>query len=151
VGAPAATWMLSKENILGWQNDLDAFESALYSTDIEEDPEFDPFAGMDLTMEWLPPDSAVGKFLHAWWPQATANRHDYIGKMQIVNAWSVERHADKTRIPDTQKVVLADKPAIAERPLFQPDSRPDLKKAEGTRFTKSNTALLFHGTRSVNV
>src|SRR5262249_10869733 len=50
--ADASTWILSKDNILAWQNDLDAFESALYATDIEHDPEVDPFAGMDLTMEW---------------------------------------------------------------------------------------------------
>src|SRR5262249_26007603 len=32
--AAASTWILSKDNILVWQNDIDAFESALYATDI---------------------------------------------------------------------------------------------------------------------
>jgi hypothetical protein len=149
--AAASTWILSKDNILVWQNDLDAFESALYSTDIEEDPEFDPYAGMDLTLEWLPPDSAVGKHLYEWWPAATANRHAHIGKMKIKNLWRVERHADKNKIPSAQEEVLAEKPDVKERALFQSDKRADLKPADLKRYQATNTALLFHGTRSVNV
>ncbi len=150
--AAASTWILSKDNILAWQNDLDAFESALYATDIkEDDTDFDPFAGMALTMEWLPPDSALGKFLYAWWPKATANRHGWVGDMTIKNLWRVERHDDKGKIPACQEEVLAEKPKVAERPQFQPDKRADLKAGEVKRFQASNTALLFHGTRSVNV
>jgi hypothetical protein len=151
IGAAAQTWILSKDNILAWQNDLDAFESALYSTDIEEDPEFDPFAGMKLDMEWVPPDSELGKFLYRWWPAATQNRHAGIGKMQIKNLWRVERHDDKGRLPSSQEEVLGEKPKIGERPLHQPDKRPDLSAGVLKRFNASNTSLLFHGTRSVNV
>src|SRR5262249_11315724 len=82
VGAPPETWILSKENILLWTQDLDAFESALYSTDIEETKDFDPFADMRLTMEWLSPESKEGKFLRQWWPKASARRHHY-GEMKI--------------------------------------------------------------------
>src|SRR5262249_16334394 len=89
LNAAPSTWILSKDNILTWQNDLDAFESALYATDIEQETSFDPFAGMALTMEWLPDDSAEGKFLYKWWPQATANRHHHIGAMTIKNLWRV--------------------------------------------------------------
>jgi hypothetical protein len=151
IGAKPETWVLSKDNVLVWLNDLDAFESALYSTDIEEDPDFDPFAGMDLTMEWVAPDSKVGKFLYDWWPQATANRHGYLGKMTIKNLWTVERHADRGKIDPVQKEVLDPKRDITERPLHQPKERLDLKKPESRSFHASNTALLFHGTRSVNV
>jgi hypothetical protein len=152
VGAPAATWILSKDNILVWQNDLDAFESALYATDIDvEEPEFDPFAGMELDMEWIPPDSAVGKHLYEWWPKATANKHAWVGDMKIKNLWRVERHGDKGKIPSAQEEVLAEKPKIQERPLFQPDKRADLKGAAAKRYQATNTSLLFHGTRSVNV
>lgn len=149
--AAAAEWILSKDNILAWQNDLDAFESALYATDIEHDAEADPLADMNLTMEWLPPDSALGKFLYAWWPQATANRHAYLGKMTIKGLWRIERHADANKLPAVQEEVLAAKPKIDERPLFQPTKRPDAKGGEAKRYQASNTALLFHGTRSVNV
>ena len=148
VGAAAETWILSKDNVLVWQNDLDAFESALYSTDIEETKDPDPFDGMPLTMEWVAPKSALGKFLHDWWPDATANRHAHLGKMEIKNLWTVERHGDAEQIPVAQKEV---KGKIDERPLHQPKERPDLKKPEAKAFQSTNTALLFHGTRSVNV
>ncbi len=149
--AAASTWILSKDNILAWQNDLDAFESALYATDIDHEADFDPFAGMKLTMEWLPADSAVGKFIYEWWPQASANRHAGVGKMKIKNLWRVERHDDAGKIPTAQEEILAVKPKITERPSFQPNARTDLKKPEGKRYQDTNTALLFHGTRSVNV
>ena len=151
VGAAANTWILSKDNILAWTSDLDAFESALYSTDIEEDAEFDPFAGMRLTMEWMPADSKEGKFLYEWWPKATRNRHGYLGAMEIKNLWRVERHDDKGKLPPVQEEILAEKPKIAERPLHQPARRADLTAAEQKRYDATNTAMLFHGTRSVNV
>lgn len=150
VGAAASTWVLSQDNILRWQADLDAFESALYSTDIIEDTDFDPFAGMNLKMEWVSPDSKIGKYLYEWWPKATNNRHGYIKNMKIKNLWQVERHADVGKIAKAQAKVLEGKPKIKERPLFQ-KPRPDLSKTETTAYKNSNTSLLFHGTRSVNV
>jgi hypothetical protein len=149
--AAAHTWILNKDNILAWQADLDAFESALYGADIEEDREADPLAAMRLTMEWLPLDSKLGKFISAWWPSATANRHHGIGKMKVKNLWRIERHDDAGKIATPQDEVLKGKAKIKERALFQPDERPDLSADEAKRFDGSNTALLFHGTRSVNV
>jgi poly [ADP-ribose] polymerase len=65
--------------------------------------------------------------------------------------WRVERHDDKGRIPSVQEEVLGEKPKIGERPLHQPDKRLDLSPGALKRFSASNTSLLFHGTRSVNV
>jgi hypothetical protein len=149
--AAASEWILNKDNILSWQNDLDAFESALYATDIDHGAEVDPLAELELHMEWIAPDSDLGKFLHEWWPQATANRHAGLGQMSIRNLWRVERHADEGRLPAAQEEVLAQKPAIDERPRFQPDKRADTKGQAAKRYLATNTALLFHGTRSVNV
>jgi len=150
--AEAKEWILSKDNILVWQNDLDAFESALYATDIDHgaEAEVDLLGELDLKMEWLPPDSALGKFLHAWWPKATANRHSYIKDMTIKNMWQVDRNSDDGKLPSIQDEILKSKPKVDEKPLFQPDSRPDVKK-EAKKFQQTNTSLLFHGTRSVNV
>jgi hypothetical protein len=144
-------WILSQDNVLAWQNDLDAFESALYATDIDHGAEADPLAELNLKMVWIAPDSALGKSLYAWWPQATANRHAYIGKLEIKNLWQVERDADRGGLTEAQDAVLAAKPKIAERPAFQMKKRLDIPKGDTKRFQNSNTALLFHGTRSVNV
>lgn len=151
IGAAVSTWILSKDNIMGWRNDLDAFESALYTTDIEEEPDFDPFAGMEITMEWVPADSKEGKALYEWWPLASANRHGGVGDMVIKNLWRVERHDDRGTIEKVQAEIAEQKVKITEKPLFQPGKRHDLKSAEAKMFEKTNTALLFHGTRSVNV
>jgi hypothetical protein len=151
VGAAAHTWILSKENILAWTHDLDAFESALYAADLPEEEDFDPLKDMRLTMEWMPADSKEGKFLCEWWPKATMNRHAHIGAMKIKNLWRVERHDDKDKLPPVQDTILKEKPKIGERPLCQPKERADLTSAEQKRYKDTNTALLFHGTRSVNV
>lgn len=150
VGAAVETWVLSKDNILVWQNDLDAFESALYSTDIDYEQEFDPFEGMQIDMEWIDPKSDTGRYLMEWWPQATNNRHGWIKNMEIKHLWSVERHADRGKIAEAQKKILKDKPAIKERALFQ-TKRADLSADQAKQYENTNTALLFHGTRSVNV
>ncbi len=145
-------WMLSKDNILVWQNDLDAFESALYATDIDQgDTEVNPLEELRLNMEWIPPTSALGKTLMTWWPTATANRHSYIKNMKILNLWQIERDDDAGKLEGAQEQILSGKPVIEERPLFQMKTRQDVAKAKVKRFHDSNTALLFHGTRSVNV
>jgi Poly(ADP-ribose) polymerase catalytic domain/WGR domain len=145
-------WILSKDNILVWQNDLDAFESALYATDIDQsDEEVNPLEELNLEMEWIDPKSAVGKSLYLWWPAATANRHSYIKDMKLRNIWRIDRHEDQGKLVEVQKRIAKEKPEIHERPLHQLDKRPDIKKADHKLFSDSNTGLLFHGTRSVNV
>lgn len=153
VGQGAETWILSKNNIMMWQADLDAFESALYSTDIEEKSTVDPFSGMPIAkMNWVDPKSSLGKFLYSWWPRATANRHGGLGTMKIKNLWEVERHGDQAKIVAQQNIVINGKHRITERPLFQPPERQDVNDGDlMKRYADSNTGLLFHGTRSVNV
>lgn len=145
-------WILSKNNILGWQADIDAFESALYATDIGDKVEADPFAGMPLHMEWIDPRTELGKFLYGWWPRATGNRHGGVGAMKIKNMWKVDRYGDEAKVVRAQDEVLAGKPNIRERPSYQPPERSDCQDAALIkRYRDTNTALLFHGTRSVNV
>jgi hypothetical protein len=152
VNAPVATWALSSGNILNWRQDLDAFESALMTNMAQvESPEPDPFAGMPIKyMEWVSPTSALGKFIYGWWPSATRNRHGSVGSMQIKNAWKFERENDFGALSATQDAVIAEKAKIGERPLHQPE-RNDLSSVDQKKVRDSNTALMFHGTRSVNV
>jgi len=149
-GATAATWILSKNNITFWQQDLDAFESALntVSSDALED-EHDPFGGMRLKMEWLSPKSTSGEFITHWMPQATRNRHGHLGAMKIKNVWSVEREGDVARLAGAQQRI--GKVTSTERPYHQPSDRHDLTPDFQKLFRDSHTTMLFHGTRSVNV
>lgn len=144
-------WLLTGNNILMWGQDLDAFESALSGIVDDAELEHDPFGGMPLRMEWVDPKSTGGKFLYSWWPKATANKHGYLKTMQIKNMWVVDRHGDESIIKSAQDKILNKKIKISHRPKFQPSERLDLEPADQKRYADSNTALLFHGTRSVNV
>jgi hypothetical protein len=153
VRAAASTWILSSDNIFNWRNDLDAFESALYSSSMADATDTsDPFDGMRLDMEWVNPMTPLGKFLYGWWPNATGNRHGHVGKMRIRNMWKVSRHDDAGKIEKWKQRVLADGSPVCDRPLYQPNERFDVEDAKLRKiFHDTNTFLGFHGTRSVNV
>lgn len=148
-GAAPETWILNQNNITFWQQDLDAFESALSIEDNQTQTENDVFGGMSIKMEWLSPTSENGKFVYNWFPKATRNRHSYLGKMDIQNVWYVERKGDVEKISTYQNKI--GNVSTREIPLHQPDFRNDLNQEENKIFKGTNTSLLIHGTRSVNV
>lgn len=147
VHSAAEEWILNINNIFAWRSDLDAFESAIYSKDVESAT--DPFSDLPYKLTWVEPNSPAGKFIYGWWPKASANRHAGVGTMTIKNVWVVDRDGDEKKLEKCQQKVLAEKPVIKERPLFQPKERIDINNR--SIFSETNTALLFHGTRSVNV
>jgi predicted DNA-binding WGR domain protein len=154
VGTPDSVWILSQDNILAWNADLDAFESALSSDQAlnDKDDSKDPFRGLPLVMEWLDPKSDIGSFIHSWWPQATANKHYSIGNLKVKNAWKVQRHGDQAVLANAQKnIIQENKKQIAHTALFQPKDRIDLSSEDKVAYKSSNTCLLHHGTRSCNV
>ena len=149
----AEDWILNKNNIMMWNADLDAFESALYVyDDTTVDDDNDPLQGIPVKMEWVDPSSALGKFLYAWWPKASANRHYGVGDMKIKNMWRIARNGDDEKLINEVKKVKTDlkNKNIKERPLFQPSERMDCQDRIKD-YKESNTNLLLHGTRSVNV
>lgn len=154
VGTPDKVWILSADNIVQWQQDLDAFESALTGQQqIEIDTDHDPYHGLPLTMEWIDPKSDLGKFLTFWWPKATANRHHGIKDMKIKNLWKVDRNGDEEQFTKTQNKIFNELKGknLIDQPLFQPSERFDIDPSRREVFKTTNTSLLFHGTRSVNV
>lgn len=146
--ALGAEWILNQDNILEWVNNLDAFASV---ENVEENS-VDPYYGLPITMELVNPNSGLGKFLYKWWPESSANRHGYLNKMRIKNIWRVERKGDLDKVLHTQERILGEVKGKVESPLFQPSERLDILDSKQKKlFQDSNTALLFHGTRSVNV
>ncbi len=155
VGAGPETWVLSSNNIVAWNQDLDAFESALY-TEVEADQIVgNPYGDMPLEMDWIDPKTKVGEFLYNWWPKASKNAHYGVGNMKIMNMWEVRRNDDQKNIPNWQdrakKEIDSNGWKLTERPLFQPTERADLSNEEWKKYKETNTAMMFHGTRSVNV
>ncbi len=147
--AAPETWILSQSNILMWESDLDAFESALGAVDDLEQHTEDPYGGLPIKLEYLDPVSRDGKFIRQWMPKATRNRHGGIGDIKIKNVWRVVRQGDQEKILRFQDTVLSQKVKIGERPILQPSQRPDVD--DMNRYINTNTALLYHGSRSINV
>lgn len=155
VGAAESTWILSKDNIFAWQQDLDAFEAALAAAHVEiehaQDDDFDPFGGMKIKMRHLGRGDESGEWLKEWMPKATKNVHYNIGGLKIHNAWEVEREGIKTLFDKRVQEIANDKPIINERLWQTPKHRPGLDKTTLDIYERSNVGLCFHGTRSVNV
>ena len=144
------TWILGQDNIQLWQQDLDAFESALYVTDLGDVEVSNPFAGFGIKMCHLPKSSDTGKLIHDWAPTATKNVHGWLGKMKLRNVWEVERQNEVARLKKAQEKIAKERWTCRERPLHQP-KRTDLSRDEAKLYARSGTYLMFHGSRSVNV
>lgn len=147
--AAEETWILSRDNYAKWTLDLDAFENAIYANTQIEAPEENPYGDLPLVMESLPLSDGIGKFLFDWISKATANRHHGLNRIAVKNIWKVTRNGDQDLFKQGLERcrIRGDIP----RPLFQPTARPDLTSDEVKKFVSTNTTLLFHGTRSVNV
>lgn len=149
--ASPSEWLLTKNNIFSWQQDLDTFESALNVVDTSSvEEEFNPFGGSKVEMEWVSPTSEIGKFVYGWFPKATRGRHHYVKNVSIKNLWKISREEEKERFEKEQKSINGKLPKSFEVPLHQPKSRMDLQSNEVSLYNNTNTCLLMHGTRTVN-
>jgi hypothetical protein len=150
-GASEETWILSRENIQQWRFDIDAFENALQTNEVEVDNvSDDPFSSMPFELEWLSPTSEIGAYIYKWWPSATRNHR----KMRILHLWKIHRKGDEKEFVKHQSRIATELGAKGyngeHRPLYQDKKRFDLTMEERKEFYKTNTVLLFHGTRTVN-
>jgi predicted DNA-binding WGR domain protein len=156
LGAAEKDWILSADNIGRWQDDLDAFETALKSANVEEadSGEDDVMQGIPADVEYVPLTSELGKFLVDWWAKNTRNKHGH-SSLKIHNLWSINRHGDDSVFDKTLAETTAEMPKTwnNERPMFfeRQKERPDRTAAQRKALWNSNTALMFHGTRAVNV
>lgn len=154
VGAPESTWILSQDNIFAWQQDLDAFENALKVATVEieeEELHTDPLGGMKIDMKHLPVGDTKGDFIRQWMPNASLDRHSWVGSMRIAHVWEVTRHADPKMFEASVDEIIKGRVNTRHRPIKQPRSRPDLEAKDAQRYEQANVGMLFHGTRSVNV
>lgn len=138
-----SVWELNSSTIMQWQNDLDAFEDALNNIDSQEE-----ILQLDFELDYITLDSDVGKFIKRFVDKGTKNVHYNLnGQAKIKHIWRVNRPNGFVR---QQEKVLADKPRNTIFPLHQ-QARTDLDDKQRKIFEDSHTAMLFHGTRSVNV
>jgi hypothetical protein len=148
--ADAKNFILTQDNIHLWQADLDAFEQAKISNVAVEAKETNPLEGMGVEMHWIDINSSEWSWLKHFCAKSTRNRHGGLGAMKIKNVWAVRKPTLETGFLSCQKRIAGQKPRTNEKPMFEPKKRPDLN-GNGKEHAASRTALLFHGTRSVNV
>jgi hypothetical protein len=157
IGAAESTWILSQDNIISWQQDLDAFETALKSASVnveDVDDGDDVMQGIPADVESIALNSELGKYLTNWWKHCTRNRHGH-RELTIHNLWRISRHGDDAIFDNSLSEILGEMPSKwnEERPLFieKQKERPDLSASKRKEYWQANVYKGFHGTRSVNV
>lgn len=155
----ASKVILSAENILQIQQDLDAFESSLKNEDLFEEVEQDTgginpseVLGGDIT--WIDPNTTKGRWLKSTFESMSNNRHGYLSyqKLNIKNIFEVSRpRCDNLFVKETEKVALKNKgKRFSEKAVLQPKKRTDLSDISDYA-SDANVFLGIHGTRAVNV
>lgn len=127
---------LSNDNIKGWLDDLDAFESAF--NNLESGTE-------ELNIKYLIKyvnDNSVWDAVAKIVKSSTRNRHSYLNKaINILHIWEI------TNVPESfirqQELIAKEYKGKGFPLIFQPE-RNQLE-------LKSNCQLLFHGSRTVNI
>jgi len=154
-GLPPEKWLLNENNIDLWLLDLDAFASAVGAMECETT--HNPYGDLPIELAYLgnaqKPQTDMAKWICNWMPNATRNVHSYLGNLRILGIWEIHRKDGLDDFSDIQKTIQETAGTISERPLFQKaiKDRPDLSPSQKKLWWETNTSLLFHGTRSVNV
>ena len=136
--ARKAEWILNSNNILEWQNDLDAYESALGSQSFEVTTS--EFGDLPFELRYISKDEVFGQFMYKWWVDATLKKH-YYGNMKILGMWEIKTN-DQDFLKSRSTIQANNS---TEKPYFQ----EKIIKSEADK--KSNLHWLFHGTRSCNL
>ncbi|PRQ02474.1 Poly(ADP-ribose) polymerase catalytic domain protein [Enhygromyxa salina] len=154
----AAATILSSDNVLSIQNDLDAFASSLQNEDFsvedkKTEDEIDPDKVLNAQLTWIDPKSTKGKWLAAVYKAMSNNRHSYMkGKLVIKNIFEVRRPDRDEKFVKAVACVakkLGNK-KVKERARLQPVRRSDLADIQAYA-DKANVFLGIHGTRAVNI
>ena len=155
----AAATILSSDNILQIESDLEAFASALENEDFSlggeaaEQDDVDPDKLLNAKLTWLDPTTTKGKWIAATYQAMSNNRHNYIrGKLNIKNIFEVERSDRDSQFVAAVKNVatkLGGQP-VREQARLQPTRRSDLADI-GDFARAANVFLGIHGTRAVNI
>jgi hypothetical protein len=154
----AAATILSSDNILAMQSDLDAFASALENEDFSiaegqaEVEDVDPDKLLNARLTWIDPDSTKGKWLASTYRSMSNDRHDYIkGKLVIKNLFEVRRpDRDDAFAKAVERVAAKRAGKVAQQARLQPARRTDLGDL-GEQAGRANVFLGVHGTRAVNI
>jgi hypothetical protein len=147
--------ILSGDNILALQQDLDTFEASLKAADFSVETstvEVDAGQMLNADLTWLDPNGE-GKAIIAMFLAQTANKHSYLSSpMKVQNLFRVSRpDRDSQFMASVKRVASLRKGQFTLRATLQPAVRIDLTPEEKELYGMANVILTQHGTRSVNV
>ena len=147
--------ILSSNNILRVQQDLDTFESALENEDFEvaaPSSGVNPDQLLNAKLCWIDPSSKRGQWLKHAFLSMSKNRHGYMGRRDatILNMFEVSRpDRDKAFQASVTQVGNKRKGSFKLHANLQP-KRADLQK-ESDRYGAANVVAAIHGTRAVSI
>jgi len=147
--------LLSKDTIMERQQDLDAFEAALKSEDFEtegDSPVVDYNAMLGALVDWIDPQSELGRWLEPTFRAMSNNRHyNSRGRLVIKNMFKVVRpDRDALFVAATKKVAAKCRGRVDLKARLQPPARPDVSDISD-EYDQANVFLGIHGTRAVNI
>lgn len=151
--------ILSSENILQIQQDLDAFESSLQNKELFEEAEnevegIDPYQIFKSDIEWIDPSTTKGRWIKSTFESMSNNRHYYLSnrKVKIKNIFEVRRErCDKHFVEAVKQIAKKNKSKnIKYKARLQPGKRSDLSDISDYA-DAANVFLGIHGTRGVNI
>ena len=153
----ALAMILSAQNILSIQQDLDTYESALKSEKFDTvtvgaTPNYDPDTLLNAHLTWLDPRNEGSTIIQTLL-RMTNNRHSYLsGPMKVLNLFQVDRPDRDARFMSCAETVAAKrKGQFSLRANLQPSIRTDLTDKESKLYQQANVIFTQHGTRSVNI
>lgn len=154
-GLTDAQAILSADNILALQQDLDTFESALKNESFDTATPattVDPDSLLNAQLTWLDPKGEKGKWLLAAFLGMSNKRHAYLAAdPRVRNIFEIERpDRDAKFMASLQRVAALRKGQVGIRANLQPKSRLDIG-SHGDTYGQANVILVQHGTRSVNI
>lgn len=149
--------ILSSQNILQIQQDLDTFESSLKNEEIFEEAEHDsgginPTEIFKADIEWIDPNTTKGRWLKSTFESMSNNRHHYLSgqKLIIKNIFEVKRDRCDKHFVSSAKKLAGHQKNIHYKARLQPKRRSDISDISDFA-NRANIFLGIHGTRAVNV
>lgn len=147
--------ILSANNIIALQSDLDAFEAALRNEDWDETVHAgtDPDALLNAKLTYLDARDELGAWVRQTFERMSRNRHGHLrGGLRIKNVWAVERpDRDAKFVSAAARVAQKNRSkTIRNFARLQPTKRSDLSDCADIA-PWANIFIGIHGTRPVNV
>ena len=148
--------ILSAQNIMALQADLDTFEAALLNEDWDKQAILhgvNPDQLLNAKLDWLDPRSELGRFVVETITNMTRNRHGHLrGQIKVKNVFGVSRpDRDAGFVKAARKVAAQNRnKRLTNYANLQPRRRSDLGDLADVA-PWANIYLGIHGTRPVNV